>query len=120
MIYDWKPEPIDGEDGEKIEPKLAGTVQVEIPKYVQRLKYLREAKFKVNSEGQVDNSVNNLDLMIKAVELAEKHIKTVDLTVKDTGEKITSAELMGESAYCDEALVEIGFMVLNGPPLGKR
>lgn len=120
MIHVWKPVDTTGADGEEIKAKLSGKVEVEIPRYVQRLKYLKDAKFKINAEGGVDGSVDNLDLMIKAIELAEKHIKTVDLTVVETNEKITEFEVMADSPFCDDALTEIGFLILNGPELGKR
>ena len=81
---------------------------------------LKEAKFKINPDGTVSDQVDNLEITIKAIELAEKHIKKVDLTVKETGDKIKTVDQMQFSPYCEECLTEIGFLVLNGPQLGKR
>lgn len=120
MKHVWKPEPVTGEDGKVADSKLEGTVEVEVPKYIQRLKYLKDANFKINSDGSVGNDVDNLDLTIRAIELAEKHIKKVDLTVVETGEKIKSVEEMQYSPYCEQPLTEIGFLVINGPQLGNR
>ena len=120
MKYTWKPETIAGADGKGVEQKVEGTVEVDLPKYVQRLKYLKEAKFKINPDWTVSDQVDNLEITIKAIELAEKHIKKVDLTVKETGDKIKTVDQMQFSPYCEECLTEIGFLVLNGPQLGKR
>lgn len=120
MKHVWKPEATDGADGKKVEPELDGSIEVDLPKYVQRLKYLKDANFKINQDGTVGNDVDNLDLTIRAVELAEKHIKKVELTVKETGQKIKSVEEMQYSPYCEGCLTEIGFLVLNGPQLGKH
>lgn len=120
MKHVWKPQPLTGADGKEIKPKIEGSVEIDLPKYVQRLKYLREANFRINQDGTVSETVDNLEVTIKAIELAEKHIKKVDLTVIETGDKIKSVDEMQYSPYCEECLTEIGFLVLNGPQLGKH
>ena len=121
MKHVWKPEPIVGADGKTIKPEIEGTVEIDIPKYMQRLKYMRDANFKVDEKGEVaTDNTSALDQTIFAVSLAEKHIKKVDLTVLKTGEKVKTPEAMQFSPYCESALVEIGFLVLNGPALGNR
>ena len=120
MKHVWKPEATVGADGKKIESSLEGIVEVDIPKYVQRLKYLKEANFKINSDGSVDQKTDSLGITIKAVELAEKHIKKVNLTVRGTDKKIKSVDEMQYSPECEMALTEIGFLVLNGPNSDPR
>jgi hypothetical protein len=120
MKHVWKPEPIVGENGKEVEPLVEGEVEVDLPKYVQRLRYLKQAKIKLSDKGEVDAGGDPLEQAILAVELAEKHIKKVNLTVKETGKKVKSVDEMGYLPECEAALTEIGFLVLNGPPLGKR
>jgi len=128
MIYTWKPSiPVDAdgrpaldENGEAIKPLLEGTVTIELPKYIERLKYMRDANFKISANGQLSGDVDHLEVAIKAVELAEKRIKEVNLTIVSTGVKVTTVDQMQYSSECSDALSEIGFLIINGPELGNR
>lgn len=119
MKHHWKPTAIQGADGNEIAPKVEGEVIVDLPKYVQRLRYLKEAKFKINSDGSVGQDVDNLEMSIKAVELAEKHIESVNLKVIESGEELTTVDDLQYSPYGADVLTEIGFLVLNGPSVGN-
>ncbi len=120
MKHIWKPTSTDGADGKKIDPKFEGFVEIDLPKYIQRLKYLKDANFKINEKGEVANSAGGLDTTIFAVELAEKHIKKVELKHVETGDEMKKVDDLQFHPEGGEILTEIGFLVLNGPALGNR
>jgi len=90
-----------------------GQIVISIPKYTQRLKYMKEMNF-----GGKDS--NQTEIMERLVALAIKHIKKVDLSFIETGEKLESVD---DLEYCKEgadALNSIANKILEGVSLGKK
>jgi len=109
MNYTWK----SAEDS-----NVQGTIEIRLPKYTERLKYLRDCQFEINEAGEVEVSNGMLDSTIKMIEIAEKHVEKVDL-VNEMSQEIKSFEQMEYHPECELILQELGQIMLNGVQLGN-
>lgn len=126
MLYEWSPEDIEIEiekDGklvkETIKTEFEGKVSIEVPKYVQRMKYLKECNFKIGEGSQVQMGMESMDSIVKMIELAPKHVKNVSLSHMKSGDKFKKWEDLEEDYRCDQILNQIASVIVNGPQLGK-
>lgn len=118
MIYNWEPQATENEDGEKVASPFSGIVKIEVPRYPQRLKYIKECNFAMDEKGQVKSGMDSIDSIIKMLEIASKHVQEVNLKHKDGAEFCTWDELQ-DNPMADGILNEVASAVINGPILGK-
>lgn len=115
MKYEWKPQ--ENHDFE-------GVIELNIPKYTQRLKYIKQCNFKAkkNEKGEleVDAGLDSLDSIVEMVEIAKQHVEKVNVRHKESQAVFKSWDELEENPVCDGLLSEIGSMVVNGPVLGKQ
>lgn len=100
--------------------KFKGYLSLDIPNYVQRLKYIKECGFKAGKDGDsvVMGSMNdNIDALVKMIDLAKIHVKEIKLEKGDLVYKKFD-ELLDDSE-CDGIINEIAGVILNGVKLGK-
>lgn len=96
-----------------------GSIKLEMPSYPQRLKYFKECNFDL---GKTDNGYEakmgsqNIDALIKMLDIAKKHVKSVDLIREDTS--YASFDEMLDDSSCDELCQEIAGVVINGIRVG--
>jgi hypothetical protein len=102
------------------ESAVVGKVVFEVPKWTERMKYVKECKFTIDSEGNVEAGADQIDSLIKMVELATPHIKTVDLKTKEGSSVFKSFDDLQSDPICDAVLVEIASAVINGAAVGKN
>jgi hypothetical protein len=96
-----------------------GHVVFNIPKYTERLKYIKQCGFKTGDDGQIVVSLEDTDSLVAMVEIAEKHVVEVNLTHKATGKVFQSMEALQYDNVCDALLSELSGKVLSGFSLGK-
>lgn len=123
MIYkyefpEFKEIDIDGVISQ-VKAQIHGHVEIDVPKYTQRLKYIQECKFKLDEKGMIKVDMSGLDSIVKMIEFAKKHITNVDLTNSETGMKYTKFDDLEDDNSCDTILNDIGGVILSGVKLGK-
>ena len=94
-----------------------GSAKIELPKYTQRLKYIKECNFKVNADGEVDASTDQLDALMSMVEVAKKHISDVDIKCGEIHAK--SFDDLEDFVEFDSLIPELASTVLNGGRVGN-
>ena len=95
-----------------------GEVTISLPKYKERLQMLKEVNFKYVN-GQVESGLDQIDSMVKVVEIAEKHIVSVNLTrIEDQAQFLSIDDLQYDKDGAD-LINEIGNVILSGMPVGK-
>lgn len=99
------------------EGKLKGHVVIDMPNYIQRLQYVKECNFQVK-DGEVSYGVNNIDALVKMIEVAKKHVKEVHL--KKGKEEFKSFDDLLDDAEMDGVVNEVAGAILNGIKLGKN
>ena len=101
---------------------FSGSVTINVPSSPQRLAMIKGCQFDIKQNGnevQANASLNNIDALIKMLELAKPHIKKIDL-VKQGGAKYESFDDMLDDSDCDEICSEIASVVINGIKLPKK
>ncbi|GAH17770.1 unnamed protein product, partial [marine sediment metagenome] len=71
---------------------FTGSIIIEVPKYTQRLQYLKECNFKTNKAGEVDQSGGTYDSIIKMIDIAKKHMTKVEVMRVEDGLLFESIE----------------------------
>ena len=100
-VYDYKPK------GWK------GQINVKIPIYPQRMKYIKESGLNVGSEVDLADQV---EALIKLVEIASKHVEGVKIEKGD--EKIESwADLLASDH--NDIIETIAAMMIKGGSVGE-
>lgn len=102
----------------KCEEPFKGEVKVEVLKFKQRLKYLKASGLVVNSEGEVDPNSDQLEAIINMIEMAEPHIKEVNVE-HESGVKATSYEELEDNPEFDKLISDIASFVFNAGQVGK-
>lgn len=100
----------------KYSPKtegFSGHVSLIVPTYFQRSKYIEEAGFAVNAEGMIESNMKNIGTMARLVQFSAAHYKEVALTHTD-GSVFSTFEAMTQDPICDQVLIEIALLILNG------
>lgn len=94
-----------------------GKVVVTLPLFAQKLKYIKECNFKTNKKGEVEVGLEQLDSLIKMIEIAEKHIKSVEMKCGDIVAK--SWEDLNSNPEFEPIIPEIATLVINGGQMGN-
>ena len=101
----------------KCEKPYKGEVVIEVVRYKDRLRYIKECNFKIDSTGNVEIGGDQIESFIKMIELAEKHVKKVD--VKHGDIHATSFDEMQDYLEFDNLVSLVASAVLNGGSVGK-
>ena len=96
-----------------------GSIEIDFPKYTQRLKYIQECQFKLNSDGEINISLDSVDSIIKMIEISRKHVKSVDVLHKKTGSKFAKFEDLEDFQDCQELSNVVAGKILGGLQLGE-
>lgn len=92
-----------------------GSVKIKIPTAVQRYKYMADINFQNVNGGDIDAITSNQLLAVsKMIELSVPHYAEVNIKYKDGSGSFKSYEDLASDPSCDEILVEVAGMVLNG------
>ena len=102
----------------KCKKPFTGEVKIELPKYTQRLKYIKECNFRINADGEIDEGIDQVDSLIKMIEVAGQHIKSVKVK-HESGIEVKSYEEMEDFTEFDSLVSELASFVLNGGQVGK-
>jgi len=100
-VYDYKPK------------GFKGSVKIQIPNYKQRLNYVKESGFEI---GETVSLKNNIDALLVLIDVAEKHIKEINL--EKGRESIKSWEELLDSDHND-IIQQIALMMVLGGGLGE-
>jgi hypothetical protein len=98
--------------------KLQGEIVVKAVKYTERLKLIKECNFKTDASGEISFGFDQVDSLIKAIELTAKFVEKVDLKAED-GTAVSSYDDLEYFQGADTILTELAFFVINGPQLGN-
>lgn len=109
MLIEYVPLKARGEDA-----KMEGKVELTPTSFDQRWEYVEQCGFKVNAEGEVEATTENLGSIRKMVSLSKPHYKSVALKDKESGMEYKSFEDLSMDPSCDEILIEIAGVVLRG------
>ena len=113
--FKYTPQLCQGEDA-----KFSGHVVFDMPGYADRKVAINAFGIKINEKGELDYlSIQPIELQIKMFEFTKKHVRSVELEHKATGEKFQKFEDLEYSPYCDELLEDLGSILMNGIRLGK-
>lgn len=98
--------------------EFEGEIVLTVPKYKERLKLLKQTNMKFNAKGEISSEVDQFDMAEKIAEIAEAHIKSIDLT-RD-GEKFISIDELEYEADYGVLISEVGSAILSGITMGKN
>ena len=93
---------------------LEGSVKLSAPSIMQRFDYLEECGFEVKADGSVDVSLNKLAPVKKMIAVSKAHYVSVDVKYKDGSRVLKSVDDLFHDNSCDEMLVEVAAMILQG------
>lgn len=96
-----------------------GFVTVRVPKYMDRLKLLKECNFSFGANGEVNAGSGQFESIEKMVSVVEKHVSAVEIVVKSTQEAIKSLDDLSYTAEGSELINELANLILGGFKLGK-
>lgn len=96
------------------ETGFSGSLKVEIPLLVSRLRLSKEA--------QMVSSLPNseMDVAIKLAEIGQGHLKEVDLVHIDSGTEIKTVEGLLVSSEGAAVIYKVGSVIIQGHLLGKK
>ena len=103
----------------KCESPFEGSVEIEIPKYTQRLKYIRDCNFVTGTDGEISAGMDNVDSIISMIESARPHVKNVKVKNVETGDEASSFEELEDNPAFDALLPVLAPLVLNGGKVGN-
>jgi hypothetical protein len=109
-VYKYEPKMIGTPEGE-VESSFDGCIEVEIPTYRERLDLVKSMN--------IDPKNANIDHAVGLIVEVEKRIKSVNLNLKNTNEKITTFEELGYYQQGSAIINEIGRFIISGIPLGN-
>lgn len=108
MLSKWEPSKESG---------LKGYVEFRVPKFKERMDLIKQIGIKVDSNGEMDTSVDKLDVVIKMEEVCKKYVKNVSLsTGKHKFENLEDLEVT--EAY-GTIVSEVANEIMSGVRLGK-
>ena len=90
-----------------------GSVKIKIPSLVERYEYISQVGFKTNSDGTLDNNLESLKSVAQMVKLSQPHYVSVDIKKTD-GTELKSYDDLVNDPDCDEIVIEVAGMLLNG------
>lgn len=96
---------------------LVGEVKIRVPKYTERLRYVKECNFKLDGSGNAVLSTDQLDSVIKMIEFASKHVVSVDL--KHGEKEFKTWEELECDPVCDSFISSFSGEILSGVSLGN-
>lgn len=105
----------------------SGTIEVVVPKSVERHNYIRKSgltavmdKMEDGKTEQAIGLVGQYELMTNLMGFVEKHISAVDLVRKEDGMKVSTADEFLSIQSCEPAVLELCTMFLKGFEPGKN
>ena len=100
----------------KADSIIEGSVKLRIPTTIERYEYMAEVGFVVNEKGEVDNSVSasNLRSIGKMITLSKPHYIAVNMKYRDGSAEFKSFDDLSTDANCDDILIEIAGLLMNG------
>jgi hypothetical protein len=102
------------------EAKYKGHFILDLPKYTQRMKYISQCGFKLKEDGEVDGSMDNLDAIVRMLELAIPHIKTVSVTRLEDQSEFKCVDDLEFDADAGGLLQEVANAVISGVKISKN
>lgn len=101
-------------------PVVSGYVEVKIPFYQERLRILKELDYQIGAEGKLEASSGDVfERMAKTVEVVQRFVSSVSLTVKEGGQQITSLDEVLSYDELQDLISPISLVIIRGLKLGK-
>ncbi len=97
-----------------------GEVVINLPKYSERLALLKSLNFKTSNDGKVEASSDQIDSMIKMIEIASKHVASVKVRRIDDGYEFNSIDELEYDKEGSELINEIANVIMSGVKMGKH
>lgn len=95
-----------------------GSVEIQVPTYIERLRIMKELNFKV-VDGKVETNEDTLEKMAKQVEKLGTFVKSVNIKVKKSGEIISSLDDLGFYNEGATVIMELSAYISRGLSLGN-
>lgn len=99
--------------------EIEGSIEIEIYKYKERLKLVKEMNITLDGNSEVKFASGQIDTLEKMNDLAVSRIKKVDLIIVESGKKIESIDELEYYSVCQLIMNEVIDIVFNGAALGK-
>jgi len=96
-----------------------GSAQLQVPKYTERLKIIKNCNFSLGTEGEAQVTTDQLDSVIALIEGTKGYIKDVKIKHVESGAMAESFEDLEYSPEFDGLLVELCSSVLNAGQVGN-
>ena len=109
----------DLEQMEEFREKWIGKIVVNFPKYKQRLQYIKDCNFQTNEAGEITVGTDQIESIIKLVEIAGQHVEKVAIEHLETGLEVGSFEELEDYEDTQEIINVIGGKILAGVRLGE-
>ena len=93
-----------------------GNVSIEIPSMRERLMLAKELAYDIKEEV---NALDNIERMLKILDVCEKYIKTVDLLHVESKKEFKSWNEMQSDSLCDKIIEKISAYIISGGKLGE-
>jgi hypothetical protein len=101
-------------DGKETKIAMSGVIEIEVPTYKERLTLIKTLGF--NDETKKDKS---FDSCLELVDIVEKRVKSVNVSIEKSADKITNLEDLGYYKEGAEIINDIGRLIISGFGVGK-
>lgn len=98
---------------------VSGSVKIRIPNLVERYEYISQVGFKAGADGAIENNLESLKSIAQMVKLSQPHYVSVDIKKSD-GTEVKSYDDLITDPDCDEIVIEVAGMLLNGFKASKN
>lgn len=105
MILVWNPK-----------TDFEGFIKIEIPSMRERLMLAKELSYDIKEEVR---ALDNIERMLKILDVCEKYIKTVNLLHVESKKEFKSWNEMQSDSLCDKLIEEISAYIISGGKLGE-
>lgn len=99
---------------------LSGHVTLRVPTFNERFEYMEYSQFDIGPGEEQSTKIKQLCALRKLVDLSNKHYLEVCLKKKEDSSEIKSFDEMSLDADCDQALIEIAGLIMNGFKIPKK
>lgn len=103
----------------KLPTPYQGKIVVRAPTQVERLQYSKDLSLSRSNDGEINEQDSRFDQSIKMVEIAKKHVVSVDLTKENGSVKVSSVEELEIDSDATVIFSSIATQVIKGVKLGN-
>lgn len=115
--FKYEPQPLKTDKGTEVPNPFKGHILIQVPKYKERMKLIKELNMNLDAKGEIALSSDNFETASKMYDIADKYVKS--LSVKRGKEEFNSIEELEYDQEGSNLILEAANVVLSGIRMGK-